>query len=165
MMLRDIFSNIIKDYADYAGIEELIVHPGNKVYLTFDPAIDVTLDWRPESQQLYVYSVCEKISAGFNTGIFYHLLAANYFWAETAGATVSIDKKANLIYIIEMKGIELLQSVTSFSEYLDQFVEIVAYYRNQIEQLKQQPSKHPPQTIIQVNTNDWLRRTQINNRV
>lgn len=126
------FVNLIEQYADYLGVGNIPIFNEEQVYLECDPELllEIRRDSRTEKVQLSI--LCVRLQPNCSPDLLLDLMNANYYWSETAGATLSIHKTTNFLYLIDVPDASVVESVESFASRIDVLLQVAEKWRSHV---------------------------------
>lgn len=153
-MSREAFSQLIAGYAKKLGLNEIPIQDDFRVCLTFEPEINLDIQWNDQDTKLYLYSPCTKLITTSNAELAFELLSAIHFWKDTAGATLSLESETNTIYLCDKNTLETFTSIGHFSDHVDVFLDTVLYWRDRIRELNQFSKRNKPSSPKEKNATE-----------
>ncbi|WP_144394213.1 type III secretion system chaperone [Pleionea sediminis] len=128
-MLEEQFTTLIQGYGKSVGINNLLIHDGYKIFLTFKPNIKIDFQWRSKTEDILVFSNLLRIS-NYNQDFLVELLNANYFWSKSNGATLSIDSATDCIFLTDRWTLQALESIESLTAAINRFVATAKHWKS-----------------------------------
>ena len=104
----------------------------NHCILLFDEKIVLNIDLDEEGSKLVIYAYVGEIPLDCREAIFEKALEGNFFWNETDGGTLGIDKQSQSLVLAKAFSLPL-QNIELFEDQLASFVEIVEKWIGRIE--------------------------------
>lgn len=130
--MRECVNQILKRIGEGLSIPDLKLDDNNHCILLFDEKIVLNIDLDEEGSQLVIYAYIGEIPLECREKVFEKALEGNFFWNETDGGTLGIDKQSQSLVLA--KAFELpLKNEYEFEEKLASFVEVVEKWIIRIE--------------------------------
>jgi hypothetical protein len=120
-------NQLIKDYGDQVGLDELALPDHGSISLDFEDGIQIHLDQLDE--KLVMYSQVGLVEEG-NHPKFEMLLSANLMWRDTDGATLSLDPYSRAAILAQTHTAHELDTVHTLVATLDKFCHLSQIWRD-----------------------------------
>ena len=133
-MTKNLFEATLSQYAMELGLSDVQHNDKYGVCLEFDQEIEICMRWDKEIDAVYAYAFCDYLPNGNKTTLFESFMKANFLWINTGGATLSIDKNTNSVYLIAIWEYDIYQSSDLLKHYIDSMVFHTEFWREQIKQ-------------------------------
>ncbi len=137
MDLKKEVNGLLEKLGDSLGLQDLSLDENNHCVLLFDDKVILNLELDESNEILVVYSYIGEVPFEGRENIFETLLESNFFWRNTQGATLGIDKHTQtvvLAYPMELP----LKNKNIFEERLAVFVDVTEQWINKLETMSQE---------------------------
>jgi hypothetical protein len=137
MDLRKEVDKLLGKLGDSLGLADLALDENNHCILLFDDKVILNLELDEEKEILVVYSYIGEVPFEGRENIFESFLESNFFWKNTQGATLGIDKHTQtvvLAYPMELP----LKNKDIFEERLAVFVDVTEQWIDRLERMSQE---------------------------
>jgi Tir chaperone protein (CesT) family len=115
-------NDLLNELGTLLGLEDLALNENNCCFLSFDDTY-VTIEHDPVTSHTVLFSPIGGIPKENREEFYITLLDGNFFWQSTSGATLSIDREEELVYLFY----DFEPKHTSFSQFqnvLENFVAV-----------------------------------------
>ena len=130
--MKERVNELLKRIGEGLNLPDLCLDDNNHCILLFDEKIVLNIDLDDAGNKLVIYAYIGEIPLDCREMIFEKALEGNFFWNETDGGTLGIDKQSQSLVLA--KGFALpLANEEEFEEQLASFVEVVEKWINRIE--------------------------------
>ena len=129
-MGRADMENLLNGFGEKVGISDLNFDENGYCCLFFDEIV-CNMELDEEAELLFMYTSVGEVPAEGKEAFYEVLLEANYFYRQTAGATLGIDRDAGLVvlaYQISFAGLDYHQ----FEKTIENFVNVSESWINRI---------------------------------
>jgi hypothetical protein len=133
---------ILAEFGKGIGIPQLAFDEGGYCCLFFDEIV-VNLELDEETEQLSLYSNVGDLPEDVKPGFYEALLEANYFFRNTGGATLGIDRNARLVALVYRVSYPTLNLV-QFERIIENFVNVTETWIRKVRELDA-PGEAPAQ--------------------
>ena len=120
--MKEKVNELLRHIGEGLSLPDLCLDENNHCILLFDEKIVLNIDLDEEGSKLVIYAYVGEIPLDCREAIFEKALEGNFFWNETDGGTLGIDKQS-----------QSLQNIELFEDQLASFVEIVEKWIGRIE--------------------------------
>lgn len=137
MDLKKEVNSLLEKLGASLGLQDLSLDENNHCILLFDDKVILNMELDENNELLVVYSYLGEVPFEGRENIFETLLESNFFWRNTQGATLGIDKHTQtvvLAYPMELP----LKNKDIFEERLAVFVDVTEQWINKLEHLSQE---------------------------
>ncbi|MDR0756215.1 MAG: type III secretion system chaperone [Puniceicoccales bacterium] len=130
--MREHVNDLLKRIGDSLSLPDLCLDENNHCILLFDEKIVLNIDFDEAGSKLVIYAYVGEIPLDCREIIFEKALEGNFFWNETDGGTLGIDKQSQSLVLAKafdwpLKNIEI------FEDELATFVEVIEKWISRIE--------------------------------
>lgn len=132
MDLKKEVNSLLNKLGASLGLDGLSLDENNHCILLFDDKVILNLELDEVNELLVVYSYIGEVPFEGRENIFEALLESNFFWRNTQGATLGIDKHTQtvvLAYPMELP----LKNKNIFEERLAVFVDVTEQWIDRLE--------------------------------
>jgi hypothetical protein len=130
--MKEDVNSLLRHIGEGLNLPDLCLDENNHCILLFDEKIVLNIDLDEEGSKLVIFAYIGEIPLDCREIIFEKALEGNFFWNETDGGTLGIDKQSQSLVLA--KAFDLpLSNVELFEDQLASFVEIVEKWINRIE--------------------------------
>lgn len=130
--MKESVNNLLKRIGEGLNIPDLCLDENNHCILLFDEKIVLNIDLDEEGSKLVIYAYIGEIPLECREVIFEKALEGNFFWNETDGGTLGIDKQSQSLVLAKSFSLPL-KDTEVFEDQLASFVEIVEKWIHRIE--------------------------------
>jgi hypothetical protein len=128
---------LLKTIGKNLNIPDLALDDNNHCILLFDEKIVLNIDLDEEGEKLVIYAYVGELPLECRELMLERALEGNFFWNETDGATLGIDKQSQSLALA--KAFEMpLRKPKEFEDELANFVEVVEKWIDCIEHLSKE---------------------------
>ncbi len=131
--MKEQVNELLKHIGEGLNLPDLCLDDNNHCILLFDEKIVLNMDFDEEGSKLVIYAYIGEIPLECREAIFEKALEGNFFWNETDGGTLGIDKQSQSL-VIAKAFILPLADFNAFEDQLASFVEVVEKWITRIEQ-------------------------------
>jgi len=125
-------NEVLKRIGDGQGVSDLCLDENNHCMLLFDEKIVLNMDLDEAGQLLVIYAYIGEVPIECRDAVYQKALEGNFFWNETEGSTLGLDKQSQSLVLA--RAFELpLTDMTAFEDRLGVFVEVVEKWMVRIE--------------------------------
>jgi hypothetical protein len=122
----DVFRSYVKDLSEKLKIEGLEVDEENSCYMAFDGKYFVKCSLDVEREQVSFLAYIGALPD--DKAVYYRgLLESCYFWADTAGANLSLDPSDGTLTLIQYCDMNIMSSL-EFYKLLEKFVNAMEHW-------------------------------------
>jgi hypothetical protein len=130
--MRERVNDLLKRIGEGLSLPDLCLDENNHCILLFDEKIVLNIDFDEEGSKLVIYAYVGEIPLDCREIIFEKALEGNFFWNETDGGTLGIDKQSQSLVLA--KAFEWpLKNIEIFEDELATFVEVIEKWISRIE--------------------------------
>jgi hypothetical protein len=128
---------LLKTIGKNLNIPDLALDDNNHCILLFDEKIVLNIDLDEEGEKLVIYAYVGEVPLECRELMLERALEGNFFWNETDGATLGIDRQSQSLVLT--KAFEMpLRKPKEFEDELASFVEVVEKWIDCIEHLSKE---------------------------
>lgn len=131
-MSEQLFKQTLKQYGHDVGLGTIVYDDIHGTCLEFGQSLELCVSWHRQNSIVYSYGFCGFVPSDNKSKLFEEFLAANYFWANTGGATLAFDNSANAIYLIGKWDKNVYVSVESFTHHINMMVNQIERWQTSI---------------------------------
>lgn len=131
--MKEHVNELLKHIGEGLNLPDLCLDDNNHCILLFDEKIVLNMDLDEEGNKLVIYAYIGEIPLECRETIFEKALEGNFFWNETDGGTLGIDKQSQSLVLAKSFSLPL-KDFNAFEDQLATFVEVVEKWINRIEQ-------------------------------
>ena len=125
-------NEVLKRIGDVQGLSDLCLDENNHCMLLFDEKIVLNMDLDEAGKLLVIYAYIGEVPIECRDAVYQKALEGNFFWNETEGSTLGLDKQSQSLVLA--RAFELpLTNLTAFEDRLGVFVEVVEKWMARIE--------------------------------
>ncbi|MBF0099433.1 MAG: type III secretion system chaperone [Desulfobacterales bacterium] len=135
-MQQEEIKKMITDFGKNIGLPELTFDENGYLCLMFDDVV-VNIEAMFETEQLFFYTNIGEIPHENKEAFYEMLLTANYFFKETAGGTIGIDKNANIISLAYQLPFTSL-TTNKLEKTVENFINVAENWINKIKTFQHQ---------------------------
>ncbi|MDR0590499.1 MAG: type III secretion system chaperone [Puniceicoccales bacterium] len=122
----DVFRSYVKELSEKLKIADLEVDEENSCYMAFDGKFFVKCSLDPEKEQACFLAYIGALPD--DKAVYYRgLLESCYFWADTAGANLSLDPADGTLTLIQYCDMNMMSSL-EFYKLLERFVNAMEHW-------------------------------------
>ena len=103
-----VMKNLLSDFGAAIGIPDLEPDADHRCNMMFDD-VAVSFELGPDDESLYIYALLGSPSGADPAAAYRALLRANYAFAATAGATLSLDRATDAVVLVRAERLESLR--------------------------------------------------------
>lgn len=130
--LKEHVNEVLKRIGDEQGLADLCLDENNHCMLLFDERIVLNMDLDEAGKLLVVYAYIGDVPRECREAIWQKALEGNFFWKETEGSTLGLDKQSQSL--VSARAFALpLTDIAAFGDCLGVFVEVVEKWMARIE--------------------------------
>ena len=130
--MKEKVNELLRHIGEGLSLPDLCLDENNHCILLFDEKIVLNIDLDEEGSKLVIYGYVGEIPLDCREAIFEKALEGNFFWNETDGGTLGIDKQSQSLVLAKAFSLPL-QNIELFEDQLASFVEIVEKWIGRIE--------------------------------
>ena len=130
--MKEKVNELLRRIGEGLSLPDLCLDENNHCILLFDEKIVLNIDLDEEGSKLVIYAYVGEIPLDCREAIFEKALEGNFFWNETDGGTLGIDKQSQSLVLAKAFSLPL-QNIELFEDQLASFVEIVEKWIGRIE--------------------------------
>jgi len=127
------------------GIPDIGLDENNYCAVILDGYIVVSLHFEEDTGELIFYTHLCALPHQNRESIYAMLLEGNYFWRETGGATLSIDREGNTVLLAYATPVAVMNS-KGFRKSLGYFADTCGRWLTWLEEALQEDLQPPPPT-------------------
>ncbi|MDR1665765.1 MAG: type III secretion system chaperone [Puniceicoccales bacterium] len=135
--MRGTINGFLKRIGKGLGIPDLALDENNHCILLFDEKIVLNIDLDEEGKKLVTYAYIGEVPLECRELVLEKALEGNFFWNETDGGTLGIDRQSQSLVLAKAFGLPL-KDPKNFEENLASFVEVVEKWITRIETLSKE---------------------------
>ena len=125
-------NEVLKRIGDGQGLSDLCLDENNHCMLLFDEKIVLNMDLDEAGKLLVIYAYIGEEPIECRDAVYQKALEGNFFWNETEGSTLGLDKQSQSLVLARAFGLPLAD-MTAFEDRLGVFVEVVEKWMARIE--------------------------------
>ena len=125
-------NEVLKRIGDGQGLSDLCLDENNHCMLLFDEKIVLNIDLDEAGKLLVIYAYMGEVPLECREAVYQKALEGNFFWNETEGSTLGLDKQSQSLVLARAFGLPLTD-VAAFEDRLAVFVEVVEKWMTRIE--------------------------------
>ena len=133
-------NELLKHIGEGLNLPDLCLDDNNHCILLFDEKIVLNMDFDEVGGKLVIYAYIGEIPLECRESIFEKALEGNFFWNETDGGTLGIDKQSQSL-VLAKSFLLPLEDFNGFEDQLASFVEVVEKWISRIENYLQEAEK------------------------
>jgi hypothetical protein len=130
--MRERVNDLLKRIGEGLSLPDLCLDENNHCILLFDEKIVLNIDFDEEGGKLVIYAYVGEIPLDCREIIFEKALEGNFFWNETDGGTLGIDKQSQSLVLAKAFDWPL-KNIEVFEDELATFVEVIEKWISRIE--------------------------------
>ena len=130
--MKEKVNELLRHIGEGLSLPDLCLDENNHCILLFDEKIVLNIDLDEEGSKLVISAYVGEIPLDCREAIFEKALEGNFFWNETDGGTLGIDKQSQSLVLAKAFSLPL-QNIELFEDQLASFVEIVEKWIGRIE--------------------------------
>lgn len=130
--MKEHVNELLKHIGDGLNLPNLCLDDNNHCILLFDEKIVLNMDFDQEGNKLVIYAYIGEIPLECREIIFEKALEGNFFWNETDGGTLGVDKQSQSLVLAKSYTLPI-EKFNDFEDQLASFVEIVEKWIVRIE--------------------------------
>ncbi|MDR1255057.1 MAG: type III secretion system chaperone [Puniceicoccales bacterium] len=130
--MKERVNDLLKRIGEGLSLPDLCLDENNHCILLFDEKIVLNIDFDEEGSKLVIYAYVGEIPLDCRETIFEKALEGNFFWNETDGGTLGIDKQSQSLVLAKAFGWPL-KNIETFEDELATFVEVIEKWISRIE--------------------------------
>lgn len=119
--MNDNIHRLLTDFGKYLGLESLALDENGHCCLTFDE-IFVNIEAMDDSSFVLLYSSLGQLPEDAGSETYMRLLGANYFFQQTAGATLGLEADTGLVvmsHVVDMANMDLRRWKAVMTAFVD----------------------------------------------
>ena len=97
--MKEHVNELLKHIGEGLNLPDLCLDDNNHCILLFDEKIVLNMDFDEEGEKLVIYAYIGEIPLECREVIFEKALEGNFFWNETDGGTLGIDKQSQSLVL------------------------------------------------------------------
>lgn len=121
---------LLSEFGKTVGIPDLCFDENGYCCLFFDDMV-VNMELAEDGDHLFLYSNVGEIPEGNLPAFYEMLLEGNYFFRKTRGATLGIDRDANIVLLIYRRPTLNLE-LSDFEQLIENFVNVTESWTRNI---------------------------------
>ncbi len=102
--MKDDINRLLEEFGNYLGLESLALDEDNYCCLSFD-AVFVNIEAIPASSMVLLHTTLGQVAENAGADIYRQLLEANYFFQQTAGATLGLETGTRVVALTQIVDI------------------------------------------------------------
>lgn len=130
--MKEHVNELLKHIGDGLNLPNLCLDDNNHCILLFDEKIVLNMDFDQEGNKLVIYAYIGEIPLECREIVFEKALEGNFFWNETDGGTLGVDKQSQSLVLAKSYTLPI-EKFNDFEDQLASFVEIVEKWIVRIE--------------------------------
>ncbi|MDR2769455.1 MAG: type III secretion system chaperone [Puniceicoccales bacterium] len=130
--MRERVNDLLKRIGEGLSLPDLCLDENNHCILLFDEKIVLNIDFDEAGSKLVIYAYVGEIPLDCREIIFEKALEGNFFWNETDGGTLGIDRQSQSLVLAKAFDWPL-KRIESFEDELATFVEVIEKWISRIE--------------------------------
>ena len=130
--MKEHVNELLKHIGDGLNLPNLCLDDNNHCILLFDEKIVLNMDFDQEGNKLVIYAYIGEIPLECRELVFEKALEGNFFWNETDGGTLGVDKQSQSLVLAKSYTLPI-EKFNDFEDQLASFVEIVEKWIVRIE--------------------------------
>ena len=130
--MKEHVNELLKHIGDGLNLPNLCLDDNNHCILLFDEKIVLNMDFDQEDNKLVIYAYIGEIPLECRELVFEKALEGNFFWNETDGGTLGVDKQSQSLVLAKSYTLPI-EKFNDFEDQLASFVEIVEKWIVRIE--------------------------------
>lgn len=131
-VLKKQVNKILKQIGDEQNLPDLCLDENNHCMLLFDERIILNMDLDEPGSLLVIYAYIGEVPIECREPIYQKVLEGNFFWKETEGATLGLDRQSQSLVLAKSFHLPMTD-IHSFEDQLAIFVEVVEKWMARIE--------------------------------
>ena len=139
--MKEHVNELLKHIGEGLNLPELCLDDNGHCILLFDEKIVLNMDFDEKGEKLVIYAYIGEIPLECREVIFEKALEGNFFWNETHGGTLGIDKQSQSLVLAKSFSLPL-NDFNIFEDQLASFVEIVEKWISRIENYLKSAEEH-----------------------
>ena len=139
--MKEHVNELLKHIGEGLNLPELCLDDNGHCILLFDEKIVLNMDFDEKGEKLVIYAYIGEIPLECREVIFEKALEGNFFWNETDGGTLGIDKQSQSLVLAKSFSLPL-NDFNIFEDQLASFVEIVEKWISRIENFLKSAEEH-----------------------
>ena len=104
--------DVLAELGRLIGLGALPLNAEGRLTLTFDSALEVTLEHEPEDERLVLWALLGELGVDRSPALLNELLDANFLWHATGGATLAVEQASGRVVIAQALSLAGLTAVT-----------------------------------------------------
>ena len=128
--MDNLFEKLLKDFGENVGIPGLALDDSGCCCLSFDDLL-VNVEYNDQTRQFFLSAHIGDLPAEGREALYERLLSANYFFRDTQGATLAIDKPSNRVLLVFQAPASALDA-TIFSNTVRNFIQTTEQWRDRV---------------------------------
>ncbi len=137
---------LIHDFGKNIGIPDLALDEHHYCCLQFDGVV-VNLEYEPDKDELFLYTHLGRIPQDPSLALYERLLEANFFFRQTGGGVLGIDKATGIIALAWRLPASPL-TLPALEKLMETFVNTAEYWTEQVGQSEPTEQTTPPVDFI-----------------
>ncbi|MDR0646919.1 MAG: type III secretion system chaperone [Puniceicoccales bacterium] len=130
--MKERVNDLLKRIGEGLSLPDLCLDENNHCILLFDEKIVLNIDFDEEGSKLVIYAYVGEIPLDCRETVFEKALEGNFFWNETDGGTLGIDKQSQSLVLAKAFDWPL-KHIEGFEDELATFVEVIEKWISRIE--------------------------------
>ncbi|WDP86403.1 MAG: type III secretion system chaperone [Desulfobacter sp.] len=139
---RDIANQLVIELGKTLTLPDMTLNEQNYAALLFDDNILLNMEYDAIQDRMMLYVYLDELPIEGSEFLLRKLLAANFFWYRTQGATLSLEEETGGILISYAHQLNDLDS-GKFEDICNNFVQKASEWKNKISEMKNQTQSNP----------------------
>ncbi len=135
--MKESINGLLKRIGNGLSIPDLALDENNHCILLFVVKIVLNIDLDEEGEKLVIYAYIGEVPLECRELVLEKALEGNFFWNETDGGTLGIDKQSQSLVLAKAFDVPL-KDPKSFEDKLANFVEVIEKWITRIENLSKE---------------------------
>ena len=145
---RDIANQLVTELGKTLTVPEMTLNEQNYAALLFDDNILLNIEYDVIQDRMMLYVYLDELPTEGSEPILRQLMAANFFWYRTQGATLSLEEETGGILISYAHQLIDLDA-GKFEDICSNFVQKAEEWKNKISVMKNQNKSSQGSKIIE----------------
>lgn len=139
--LKKHVNEILKHIGDGQNLPDLCLDENSHCMLLFDERIVLNMDLDEPGSLLVIYAYIGEVPIECREPVYQKALEGNFFWNETEGATLGLDKQSQSLVLAKSFRLPMAD-INSFEDQLAVFVEVVEKWMARIERFVKENAEY-----------------------
>lgn len=131
------FNSFLQELGAQTGFSGLAADEEGFCIFKIDNSIVLTIQYEQKTEKVVLFAEAGQVDPAFEKHVSRDLLAANYFWTGTGGATLSMHA-GGCVMLAYQTPIDRM-SFPDFQQTLETFINSVEFWKNRLTELQSQP--------------------------